>query len=205
MPRPVSQEKRRELALAAFDVVRTRGTRDLTMSDLANALGMKRPTLYWYFRDLGHVFDTVLEHVLEKQRVWLEARLVAAGPHPIDQLMAYADAVDAYFDAEGATLISLVSFWGVSESDQPSRVIELAMRHFLPLRAVAVARIQRGIDEGTIAACDAAGVVDLVAVSIDGFLLHRVVRGLRWSEVRKVLWDFVLAPLKRVTPMKEAI
>ncbi|MFO0749570.1 MAG: TetR/AcrR family transcriptional regulator [Myxococcota bacterium] len=184
------------MALAAFDVVRARGTHNVTMSDLAVALGMKRPTLYWYFRDLGHVFDTVLEHVLERQRSFLVERLAAVA-HPVDQLLAYADAIDAFFDAEGAMLISLVSFWGVSEADQPSRVIEQAMRHFLPLRAMAVGLLERGIEAGTVEPCDAAGIVDLVAVTVDGYLLHRVVRGLRWVEVRKVLWDRVLAPLKR--------
>lgn len=198
-PRPVSLEKRRDLALAAFDVVRARGARNVTMSDLASALGMKRPTLYWYFRDLGHVFDTVLEQVLDRQRRHLEGRLGAVA-HPVDQLIAYGDAVDAFFDEEGAMLLSLASFWGMSESDQPGRIVETAMRHFLPLRALAIARLEQGVRDGLVAPCDAAGLVDLVAATVDGFLVHRVVRGLRWEVIRKVLWDSLLAPLRREVP-----
>lgn len=229
-PRPISLEKRRSLALAAFEVVRERGAHNVTMSDLASALGMKRPTLYWYFRDLGHVFDIVFEHVLEKQRA-LVAEHITAVSHPIDQVMAYADAIEAYFQQEGATMISLVTFWGATESDrstrasanpsesreppgkpselgsrdsgpaagspQVGRVIELAMKSFGPVRAAGIERLKQGIREGTVAPCDPAGIVDLVAVTLDGYLLHRILRGLRWEDVRAVLWERVLAPLKR--------
>lgn len=194
--RPVSLEKRRELALAAFEVVRERGAHNVTMSDLASALGMKRPTLYWYFRDLGHVFDTVFEHVLERQREVVIAN-VAHVAHPIDQIVAYGDAMEAYFEREGPTLVSLIAFWGVAEGDQPNRVIETAMKSFQPVRLLAVERLRQGIREGTVEPCDPEGVIDLVAIAIDGFLLHRIARGLRWADVRKILWDRVLSPLKR--------
>jgi len=194
-PRPVSLERRRELALAAFEVVRARGTHDVTMSDLAASLGMKRPTLYWYFRDLGHVFDVVLEHVLERQRDFIGERL-ARVDHPIDRLLAYADSVEAFFDREGPMLLSLLSFWGASQGDQPNRVIEIAMRSFLPLRAFAIEALDDAVRARRAAPCNAAGIVDLVSVVIDGFLLHRVARGLTWPEVRGSLWDRVLGPLR---------
>lgn len=181
--------------MAAFEVVRQRGTHDVTMSDLANALGMKRPTLYWYFRDLGHVFYTVLEQVLERQTRFIGERL-ARVEHPIDRLMAYADSVEAFFAREGPMLISLLSFWGASQGDQPNRVIEIAMRSFLPLRAFAIEALGDAVRERRAAPCDAAGIVDLVSVVIDGFLLHRVARGLTWDEIRHTLWDRVLGPLR---------
>jgi len=191
----VSLDRRRELALAAFAVLRERGAHNVTMSDLAGALGMKRPTLYWYFRDLGHVFDVVFEHVLERQRAWIGER-VSRVEHPVDQVLAYADAVDAYFDDEGPMLLSLISFWGVTQGDQPNRVIEIAMKSFLPARALAIARLDQAVREGQAERCDATGVIDLVAVAIDGCLLHRVARALAWNDVRAVLWERVLAPLR---------
>lgn len=75
MGRHVSMERRRELALAAFEAIRTRGLYGITMSELAGLLGLKRSTAYWYFRDLGHVFEIVLEHVLERQRAFLVERM----------------------------------------------------------------------------------------------------------------------------------
>ena len=57
MPRRPDQARRAELAQAAFDVLRARGMQT-SMRELADALGIKRPTLYFYFPDLGAVFET---------------------------------------------------------------------------------------------------------------------------------------------------
>ena len=218
MARPVSVQRRQELALAAFEAIRVRGVYGITMSELAELLGMKRPTLYWYFRDVGHVFETVLEHMLDRQRTFLEARMAElaapAGPahavqparpsrpppppHPIDLLRAYADAIWAFFEKEGPLVLSLVSFWGQSEGSEPTRVLEVVNRRFLPLVTFAVASLEDGIRRGTVAPCDPRAVVDLVAAVIDGSLVHRVTRGISFQPVGKLLWDSVLAPLKRV-------
>ncbi|HRE92026.1 MAG TPA: TetR/AcrR family transcriptional regulator, partial [Myxococcota bacterium] len=124
MGRHVSMERRRELALLAFEAIRTRGLYGITMSELAGLLGLKRSTAYWYFRDLGHVFEIVLEHVLERQRAFLIGRMQALGwgagrapqtsgpPHPIDALYAYVEGIWDFFSAEGPYLLQLVSFWG---------------------------------------------------------------------------------------------
>lgn len=197
MARPVSTEKRRQLALAAFEAIRARGVYGVTMSELAETLGMKRPTLYWYFRDVGHVFETVLEHLLERQRAFLAQRLTGVA-HPIDLLFAYAEGVWAFFDQEGPALLALVSFWGHTEVGEPTRVLEVTNRHFLPLVGAAVARLEDGIRRGTVAPCDPRAVVDLVATVIDGSLVHRVTRGVDFAPIGRLLWDAVLAPLKRV-------
>lgn len=196
MARPVSVKRRQELALAAFEAVRARGTYAITMSELAEMLGMKRPTLYWYFRDVGHVFETVLEHMLERQRVFLTERL-AGITDPIDLLDAYAKAIWAFFQQEGPAVIALVSFWGQSEGGEPSRVLEVTNRHFLPMVSFAVSSLEIGIKKGTVAPCDPRAVVDLVAAVIDGSLVHRVTRGIRFEPVAELLWSAVLAPLKR--------
>ncbi len=57
MPRTPDMKRRAEIAARAFEVLRERGLQRTGMADVATALGMKRPTLYWYFRDLGQLFD----------------------------------------------------------------------------------------------------------------------------------------------------
>ena len=199
MARPISLEKRRQLALSAFEAIRQRGVYGVTMSELAETLGMKRPTLYWYFRDVGHVFETVLEHMLERQRAFLAARLAGIS-HPIDLLAAYADAIWAFFEEEGPYLLALVSFWGHSEAGEPTRVLEVTNRHFLPLVAHAVAQLEDGMRRGTVAPCDPKAVVDLVAAVIDGSLVHRVTRGVAFKPIGALLWSAVLGPLKLTPP-----
>lgn len=224
MARPVSLERREELALKAFAVIRERGLYRITMSELAEALGMKRPSLYWYFRDLGHVFETVLEHTLVRQRAFLLARLeglreatadtrdtrdsrVHEGcqggaaphsppPHPIDLLYAYAEGMWDFFSAEGPYLLQLLSFWGHTEAGEPGRVIEVTQRYFQPLWQMAVFEVERGVREGRVASCEPMALVDLVSVVVDGALIHRVARGMPIEPMARLLWSSVLAPLR---------
>ena len=215
MGRPVSLKRRQELALAAFEVIRARGVYGITMSDLAESLGMKRPSLYWYFRDLGHVFETVLEHTLERQKSFLLYRLqglskasgdhphmtrlaggAPSGPHPVDLLMAYAEAIWDFFSAEGPSLLQLVSFWGQTIGGEPGRVIEVTQRQFLPLWHMAVSELERGIVDERVEPCDPAAVVDLMSAVIDGALIHRIVRAMPMKPVRDLLWSAVLGPLR---------
>ncbi len=216
MGRPVSLKRRQELALAAFEVIRARGVYGITMSELAEDLGMKRPSLYWYFRDLGHVFETVLEHTLERQKSFLLNRLqglsaetsaqpdvtrsmsgaAPSGPHPVDLLMAYAEAIWDFFSAEGPYLLQLVSFWGQTIGGEPGRVIEVTQRQFLPLWHMAVSELERGIVDERVEPCDPAAVVDLVSAVIDGALIHRIVRAMPMKPVRDLLWSAVLGPLR---------
>src|SRR3954466_4402862 len=97
MPRRPDLARRAELARAAFEVLRTRGMQT-SMRELANALGIKRPTLYFYFSDVGAVFETVLEQLYQ---ALTEAVLagVREHDHPIDRLRAAIDATLAFHRA----------------------------------------------------------------------------------------------------------
>lgn len=211
MARTVSLERRRELALAAFEVIRARGLYGITMSELAAQLGLKRSTAYWYFRDLGHVFEIVLEHTLERQKAFLTERLLggttASGlgvaplgegdaMHPVDALFWFAEGVWDFFTTEGPYLLQLVSFWGHTVGGEPGRVIEVTQRHFQPMWQLAVSELERGVKLGQVARCNARAVVDLVTALVDGALVHRVVRGLEVGPVGTLLWDAVLGPLR---------
>ena len=76
MPRRPDLARRAELATAAFEVLRTRGMQT-SMRELAEALGVKRPTLYFYFPDLGAVFETVLEQTYQEHTALVMARIAA--------------------------------------------------------------------------------------------------------------------------------
>lgn len=217
-PRP-NPQRRLDLALAAFRVLSARGVQRVTMRELADALAIKRPTLYWYFPDLGAIFDVVLADVLARMRAFLAERMrPAAGTnlhppihpsiHPIDALDAYAEAVHAFFasdDAEGgAIFVALIQFWAVSESGEPNRALAAMNAHFLPWRKAAIQMVARGVEDGDVAPCEPAALVDLVAAVIDGCLLHRVSRGADPAPVLALLREQVLMPLKRVRTKKRA-
>src|SRR6185295_20052755 len=86
--------RRTELAHAAFDVLRARGMQT-SMRELADALGVKRPTLYFYFPDFGAVFETVLDQMYQALAQNVVARTRAVD-HPLDRLRAVVDATIAF-------------------------------------------------------------------------------------------------------------
>ena len=74
MPRRPDLARRAELAASAFEVLRTRGMQT-SMRELADALGVKRPTLYFYFPDVGAVFETVLDQTYAAHTELVLARM----------------------------------------------------------------------------------------------------------------------------------
>src|SRR5215813_2950667 len=94
MPRRPDHERRTALAAAAFEVLRARGMQT-SMRELADALGLKRPTLYFYFPDLGAVFETVLDQTYRALAEVVVARTRTVS-HPLDRLQAVVDATIAF-------------------------------------------------------------------------------------------------------------
>src|SRR5262245_53225675 len=97
MPRRPDLARRTSLARAAVDVLRARGLQT-PMRTLAGALGVKRPTLYFYFPDLGAVFDTAVENADQSVGEAVLARMPDSShgthppSHPIDRLRAVIEA-----------------------------------------------------------------------------------------------------------------
>lgn len=214
MARKLDLVRRAELATRAVAALRARGVHRCTMSDLAIALGLKRPTLYFYFRDLGAVFEVAFE---DAQRRYLEfvARRIdgalggvgatSASPtgrggepldqaHPIDTLSAIARATAEYQSGQREQVLLLLQLWAVGGSD-PERVLARGRELVDPLRVALVARVAEGVARGTVAPCDPARVVDLVLATLDGTMTAQVVRRAAPGPVVEELIARVLEPL----------
>src|SRR6185369_10047626 len=112
MPRRPDLARRSELARAAFEVLRARGMQT-SMRELADALGVKRPTLYFYFPDLGAVFESVLDQMYGELGEFVMARMNGVA-HPLDRLRTVVQAT-LEFHRERPQLISgLLQLWSVS-------------------------------------------------------------------------------------------
>ena len=145
MARKLDIVRRAELAAKAVQVLRARGVAGCTMSDLAGALGIKRPTLYFYFRDLGGVFDVVFE---DTQRRYLEhvAQRMIGVEHPIDQLIALARATAEFHHGQRDLVVLLFQLWAVGGKD-PERVVDLVQA---TLDGAMVAQVSRRTSPGPI-------------------------------------------------------
>ena len=193
MPRRPDMARRTELAQRAFEVLRARGT-GTSMRELADALGVKRPTLYFYFPDLGAVFETVLEQMYQELAEAVMSRVKQAD-HPLDRLRAVVDATLEYHRARPHLIGGLLQLWAVGGRDVAS-ILDRERQVVIAGRAALVADLEGGISRGEVKPCDAVRVVDLVLAAVDGVLVHHVLGVARSADVSDELAARVLEPLR---------
>ena len=195
MARPVDHAQHQKMALQAFEVIRRGRFGDLTMARLAKEIGVKRSTLYWYFGNLGELFDAVIEHVLQEQGMAV-AEAVDQHRHPVDKIIAWIRSVHQYHLADPKLLPNLIQLWAVSHPDQPERALTTAVARYEPLREAAIELLHQGAHDGLVAPCDSAAIIDLCSAVIDGGLVHFVGRGVSPEHMVDQFIRLVLAPLK---------
>ncbi|HVK78867.1 MAG TPA: TetR/AcrR family transcriptional regulator [Kofleriaceae bacterium] len=195
MARPLDTQRRAELAHRALEVLRARGIGRTTMSELAEALGVKRPTLYFYFRDLTGLLHAALEDVYRAYFAHVSAR-VAGIDHPIVALGELARATVEFQRGRRDVVALLFQLWAAGDAD-PEEMFAKARAVNEPLRADLIARVEAGIARGVVEPCDAAAIVDLVMTVLDGTIVQEVTRGASGAAVVEELWQRVLAPLVR--------
>ena len=196
MPRRPDLHRRAELATAAFDVLRTRGVQT-SMRELADALGVKLPTLYFYFPDLGSVFETVLDQMYQQLAVVVMDR-VRAQKHPLDRLRAVVDATIDFHRKRPDLIAGLLQLWSVGGRDFTS-VLDRERRIMETSRDALIADLRAGVERGEVLPCDPERVVSLVLAVISGVLVHQVLGIARPDGVTEELADRILDPLRPKT------
>jgi len=193
MPRRPDLARRAELAHAAFEVLRARGMQ-IPMRELAQALGVKRPTLYFYFPDLGAVFESVLEQTYRALTEAVIARTKDIA-HPLDRLKAIVDATIAFHRERPNLIGGLFQLWAVGGRDF-NTVLERERKIVLAARDALVADLRGGIALKQVRRCDADRIVDLVLAVVDGVLVHHVLGIARADDVVTELTERILEPLR---------
>jgi len=193
MPRRPDLARRAQLASAAVEVLRTRGMQT-SMRQLADALGIKRPTLYFYFPDLGAVFETVLDQLYRELTETVRAR-VREHEHPLDRLRAVIDATLAFHRERPQLIGGLFQLWALGGRDAPA-VLERARRGVLAVREALVADLRAGIARKELKPCEPERVVDLVLAFIAGAVVHHVLGIARTDGTTEELAGRVLEPLR---------
>lgn len=193
MPRRPDLARRAELATAAFEVLRTRGVQT-SMRELADALGVKRPTLYFYFPDLGAVFESVLDQMYGELGQFVMKRMENID-HPLDRLRIVVQAT-LEFHRERPQLISgLLQLWSVSGRDF-AKLLDRESRIVEGSRAALVADLRAGIAHKNVSPCDPEHVVGLVLAVLSGVLVHHVLGIARPDGVIEEMTARIIEPLR---------
>src|SRR5688572_15464080 len=193
MPRRPDLARRADLANAAFEILRARGMQT-SMRELADALGVKRPTLYFYFPDLGAVFETVLEQTYRD----LAASVIAATrelTHPLDRLQAIVEATLAFHRERPQLIGGLLQLWAVGGRDV-NAVLDRERQIVIGARDALVGDLRAGIARKEVRPCDPARIVDLVLAVVDGVLVHHVLGIARADDVVLELSERIIEPLR---------
>jgi AcrR family transcriptional regulator len=192
----MDHQKRQAIAERAFEVLLENGIHKTTMSHLAKALGMKRPTLYWYFPSLDSLFDTVTA-TIEERLLQQVASAMAAQSHPIDQLIAVLTTVTAYYETKQNTLRGLVQLWAIRQHADQSLDQKVQIQRMFLTEVV-----RHGISSGQVRPCDPEALVETVLTVVDGSVFRQVIAGTNPAVPIQFLIEHVLEPL-RLNPAGE--
>ncbi len=195
MPRTVDQERRTDLALRSLAFVRSQGMRRVTMSELAVALGMGRPALYWYFKNMGEVFEAVLAVILERQRTFLLARMTGTDD-PLALAEVWLRGVCAFYAEDPQLLAVLIQFWAMGDPEHPAKVLEATRDYAVQLQDAATLLLGEAMARGQLADCNVQTLVELCAATLDGLLIQQVRQGTDPLPALDLFCRRVLDPLR---------
>ena len=202
MARPPEPEKKLELARAAVAVLQREGLA-ISMKRLAEALGIKRPTLLYHFPTKAHIVETALEDLLREQAAFVLGRL-GAHDDPIERLHAQICAVHEFHRGREDRVVFLSQAIAASGGARMAEIIDVGNRVFEPHRRAAADAIRRGVDAGAIAPVDADALIALARAVTDGLMVQRVMTGLDLGPVHELLWERLFSPLSLSKPMENA-
>lgn len=202
MPRPRDEGRRRALATRACAVLEKEGL-GISAERLAQKLGIKRPTLLYYFPEYADILQAKLTDLLAQQSAFVGER-VEPEPHPVRRLYARVRAIHEFHTGRGAPLSFLIQAFITTGGAPASQLIRGASEFFDEQRSDLVRRLEVGIRDGTVHPCEPEVVVGLCRAVIDGLVIQRLTGGADPERIHALLWESVLAPLvKREAPKKK--
>ena len=194
MARPLDLERRRVIVQCAKDVIRERGPHRTTMSHVAVAAEMKRPTLYWYFKDVGELCEGILDEANRELETFVLER-IAGIDHPLRLLDAVVTAQQDFFSQHSELVTVLAQLWGSG----PPRLTATQARFRDSIHGRLVAVVREAVNDGVIAECDPDALVSVVLAAGDGALIQHVAIGLDPKTTLDGLRAHILAPLERTS------
>ncbi|MFK7999380.1 MAG: TetR/AcrR family transcriptional regulator [Polyangiales bacterium] len=194
MARPQNHKKRHDLAQRAVLVLQREGL-DLSMSRLAAALEIKRPTLLYHFATRAEIVETALEQSLIEQATYVIGE-VEKFAHPIDRMYAQLRAVHAFHDGQDERLAFLTQAIAVSGKERLDELIRIGNRVFDARRNETAARLREGMKRGVVGPCDPDVLIAAMRALSDGLVIQRVMTGLTLAPVHSLVWEQLLKPLK---------
>jgi AcrR family transcriptional regulator len=194
MARTLQIEKRRDLARKAMEILRREGL-EMSMTALAASLGLKRPTLLYYFPDRASIVEIALEATLAEQVMFVVSEMGKV-QHPVDRLYAQVCSVHRFHRGREERIIFLIQALATASKERTDRILTIGNQAFEMHRLKLARDIETAIANGTMHSCDPQALIQLVRSVVDGVLLQRVMTDCEFEPIHAFLWKHVLEPLK---------
>ncbi len=194
MARPIDTKKRQEICDNAVNFLKEHGS-DCSMAKLAEGIGIKRPTLLYYFPDRASIFEAALTQVLAAQAVFVVSQMMKHD-HPIDQLYAQVVSVHAFHHGKEDRILFLTQAIALSGTERTAKFVAIGNQAFEAHRQALTKRIVQGIASGIIAPCDPDALIRICRATIDGLMVQRVMLQYDLAPIHQLLWTHLLEPLK---------
>jgi AcrR family transcriptional regulator len=168
-PRPdVSEERRSQIVESAVKVFARKGFADTRMDDVAEAAGLSKGLLYWYFKSKDEILTALADLLFGDALRKIQSL-------PCEGLSAHA-CLMKYLEIFTADLRRLLKFMPVMYEFYAlgfrSRTVRRVMRHYLrSLVTVLEPIIQQGMDNGEFAQGDARQTTLAMGAMLQGTLL----------------------------------
>ena len=89
----VGRSTRLRILDTALDLFGTRGVGAVSLDDIADAVGVRKQTLLYWFKSRSGLIDAVLDHAADEMLIVVEAAIRSKGDDPIERVDAVVCAV----------------------------------------------------------------------------------------------------------------
>jgi AcrR family transcriptional regulator len=172
----VTAFRRDQILTAAHGVFATRGFKESTVGDIADAAGIAKGTLYLYFKSKDEIYWAALNRGLDELHALTRAALDRAA-HPREKLQAFIETKVRFFDEDREFFsIYFAEFGNVSPHHVP------AQKQFLRRYMEQVELLDRTLQQAASAGTVRASVLNGLGFSVLALTASVIARRLRgWS------------------------
>ena len=195
----VGRSTRLRILDTALDLFGSRGVGAVSLDDIADAVGVRKQTVLYWFKSRSGLIDAVLDHAADELLVFVEAAIRSKGDDPIER-------VDAVVCAVFRPVVRRPALLGLIRE-----VIRLEEHHINHLRSRLAVVVERCVsyltvemDKGRLRKCDPMLLAGILYSTVSGTGTEPIVlETFGWSpdaaglrQVRRELRGFVRAALQ---------
>ena len=181
-------QRRREVVAGAAALFDNAGYHSTTVEDIANAVGLAKPTLYHYFKSKDEILFWIHEEFIDLLIARQEARLATEMPARQRLLEIMADMLDVIETHRGHVRVFFEHL-----RELPVEQQETISRKRDIYEGYVEAEIQRGIDVGEIRAIDVRmATLALFGICNWAYQWYRPDGRLRTRELAYAFWDMLM-------------